>query len=157
MPKILRSEGQVYVVEAQCGLIKIGYSRWPESRAEAICRLSPSPVRLIAKWPGQMRDELSIHDKLASYRSHNEWFRIEGEAAAFVREVFGRGLVAPPPEFKVLSYESALERKAASRAKMSASMRSAWADPDRKADWLRSLKNGREQRARKPPLIIIGT
>lgn len=87
-----RPQKMIYVVEAQIGLIKVGGSRFPERRAENISAHSPCRVRLIAKWPGSLLAEQDVHCRLRAHRSHNEWFRMEGDSLDFFNEVFGRGL-----------------------------------------------------------------
>lgn len=132
-------KGFVYVIEAQSGLIKIGFSNNPASRAYTVRQHSPVPVRLIAKWQGQVSDELAEHSRFEAYRSHNEWFHVEGEVAEFVRSVFGRGLDLPPEEFETLLHSATLERKKAYLSRQSILMKAKWADPVRKARWVAAL------------------
>lgn len=84
----------VYVVEAENGLFKLGSSRFPEKRADAICAHSPCRVRLVAIWPGRVIDEQALHARLEPFRSHHEWFEKMGDAEVFFSAVFGRGLAA---------------------------------------------------------------
>lgn len=51
MPVALSRPTFIYVVEAQNGLIKIGVSASPKSRAQMIHQLSPVPCRLVAIQP----------------------------------------------------------------------------------------------------------
>ncbi|WP_040620347.1 GIY-YIG nuclease family protein [Rhodovulum sp. PH10] len=105
----------VYVVEAMCGLVKIGHSIDPASRVTTICQHSASPVRLIAMWPGTLADETDLHRLHANLRSHNEWFRLEHGLAAFVDRVRGIGVDRVPdwPEVMVLPTLERRERKSA--------------------------------------------
>lgn len=118
----------VYVVQAAIGVIKIGCSYQPHQRARMISAHSPAPVRLIAVIDGDGKAERSFHERFAAHRSHNEWFREEGEVVDFIREVFGQGL----PE--VLSWADcdrslSSERAALRRASASATAKARWADP----------------------------
>lgn len=116
----------IYAVEAQNGMLKIGVSASPKSRAAAIHAHSPIPCRLIATWPGTTKEEFALHRRFAAYRGHSEWFRIEGDLAEFVREVFGRGL----DEVECWGGPDPLDREEKRRllsAKQSAAIKAAWA------------------------------
>jgi hypothetical protein len=122
-----RSDRQtfVYVVEAQNGVIKIGVSCSPKSRALAIHQHSPVPCRLIAALPGETKDERRLHRRFAEQRSHCEWFRIEGPVAEFVSFVRGTG-VDRVPDWDELVFPAANERRAAATARQKA----LWADAE---------------------------
>lgn len=82
------------MIEAKCGMVKIGCSDFPRVRLETIKTHSPVPVRLIAQWPGDSHDERRVHKRFSECRSHNEWFVIEGAVAEFVEAIRGTGLDA---------------------------------------------------------------
>lgn len=82
----------VYLIEAQNGLVKIGSSICPTSRLLATRTHSPVLVRLIAMWPGNRADEYELHARFEEYRSHSEWFKIEGEIIKFVDTYRGIGV-----------------------------------------------------------------
>lgn len=132
----------IYVVQAQNGFIKVGVSANPESRAYTIHVHSPIPCRLIAKWPGSMADEQAVHRRLAEYRIHSEWFAAVGDARAFVAEVFGRGVEVG--DWVELTREGRAAALAEGRLRRAQAMRDAWANPEKKAEWLESLRRGRE-------------
>lgn len=93
----MRRPAFIYVVEAQNGVLKIGSSAVPHERAATINQHSPVPCRLVAMWPGDSGDESALHKQLAPYRSHCEWFRIEGPVAEFLECARGTGLVEIRP------------------------------------------------------------
>lgn len=82
----------IYVVETQIGVVKIGCSANPVSRAKTISTHSPLPTRLVAAVPGIWADERALHERFADYMTHNEWFRCEGPVAEFVASIRGQGV-----------------------------------------------------------------
>ena len=146
----------IYVIQSECGRIKIGSSISPQQRAEMICASSPLMARLIAKWPGRRRDELELHKRLDAARHHNEWFLPKPEVLAFVSEVYGRGL-ARIVEWDEIGWASKPDRERKARYRQSESMKRAWADPAKKAEWLRALQTGQERSGRRislPPVVV---
>lgn len=139
----MMSEKRVYVLESQIGTIKVGCSRWPEQRAELVCSHSPCPVRLVAILAGGHAIELAIHQKLSACLSHNEWFKVEGEAARFLGSVFGEGVAIVRP-WGAFSPTSRAERLADSNARKAAAAKARWADPEYRA----RIKAYRETRLR---------
>lgn len=119
----------VYVIEAQLGVIKVGWSYTPLGRLKTVRTHSPVPVRLYAFWPGTMDDERDIQFRLRAHRTHCEWFRIEGETIDFMREARGRGVEAVEDWASLGSpaSEDLRLRKAAAR---SARMKEVWASPE---------------------------
>lgn len=121
---------QVYLIESECGRVKVGCSQRPESRLATFYTNSPRPLRLIAFWPGGYSDEREIHERFSSYRTHNEWFRLEGAFADFVDERRGLG-VTEIPEWVSLHCPNVRERSKAKRAAAQKAIRS---DPAWKAE-----------------------
>lgn len=72
----------VYFVEAENGLIKIGYSANVALRFRALLTTSAAPLKLLGWIPGTTATERDLHDKLEASRSHGEWFRPTPEMAA---------------------------------------------------------------------------
>lgn len=95
----------VYLIEAQNGLVKVGVGQKVGDRFTATRTHSPVLVRLIAAWPGTPKDEAALHVKFAAYRSHGEWFRLEGNFARFVDEWRGHNM-PDIPEWDELLFES---------------------------------------------------
>jgi hypothetical protein len=141
-------ERHIYLIEAENGLLKIGSSEAPESRYKAFAAYAMCAVRLIAKWPGEIGDELALHKRFAGQRSYNEWFRIEGDLAEFAEA--HRGLNTPEiPDWRDMSPSTALDRRKAAALKRSATLRQMWADPVWRAEQLKWLA-GMRKRDRKP-------
>jgi T5orf172 domain len=66
--------GYIYFIEAENGLIKIGYSINPQQRLKFFGRVSPVPLRLIGYFPASPSDEYALHQHFAELRDHAEWF-----------------------------------------------------------------------------------
>jgi DNA-binding CsgD family transcriptional regulator len=86
----------VYVMEAvgQPGLIKVGYTREPESRLAAIQLCCPVELRLVSASPCRSRPhaltvERAVHAYLADLRTISEWFRVGDvqEVVDFVKQM----------------------------------------------------------------------
>ena len=132
----------VYLVEAQCGLVKIGCAARPADRLATIQLHSPVPSRLLAQWPGKIADEHALHARFSAHRSHNEWFRIDGDLLTFVAEVRGRGIGAVQP-WETVSFGGGADRRRAGLARRSASQRRNWSDPAWHLDQLVRMRSGR--------------
>jgi hypothetical protein len=79
---------KVYFIAApSAGLVKIGHSFHPGHRLRGLQTLSPVPLTLLGSIPGGQKAETQLHRRFADYRSHGEWFRLEGDLAEYVREV----------------------------------------------------------------------
>lgn len=120
----------LYLLEAQLGFIKIGYSEDPEKRQLTFAAASPCPVRLIAKWPGGFAEEQQLHAAFIGLRRHNEWFALEGALAVFVDAVRGRG-VSHILDWPELTWEKSRQRGRESCSQKQKAIRS---DPSWKAE-----------------------
>lgn len=120
---------QLYLVEADLGLFKVGSSRFPVRRVEAIASHAPCRVRLVAVWPGEMLDEQRIHDQLEPFRSHHEWFRKEGSAAVYFAAQFGKG-VETVKDWSECDRPTMFRR----RKVLSEAAKKKWSDPAYKAE-----------------------
>lgn len=72
---IAPSGPHVYFIEAENGLIKIGYSANVALRLRALLTTSAAPLKLLGWLPGDTQTERDLHDRFAYSRSHGEWFR----------------------------------------------------------------------------------
>lgn len=61
------------------GMLKVGTSLYVTKRARSIQGQSALPVTVILTGPGDVKDERELHEILAAYRHHDEWFRITPE------------------------------------------------------------------------------
>jgi hypothetical protein len=79
-----RRPGHVYVAAPRGGLggvFKIGFSeRSPESRVSDLNCASPIELELIEAIQGTHATETEIHQALAQFRSHREWFHVTDES-----------------------------------------------------------------------------
>lgn len=76
-------EGTIYFVKC-ASFVKIGFTRSLSTRLETLAMGLPEcPVLLLSK-PGNVREERRLHAKFQAYRTHREWFRLEGELAAYI-------------------------------------------------------------------------
>jgi hypothetical protein len=121
---------QVYLIEAECGTVKIGCSRWPSNRLSCMTGHTPVPVRLIAQWAGDRSVEMALHNQFVGQRSHNEWFRVEGPVAVFVETMRGVGMEGSIPDWSELHFSNSAEKRAAAGRKRGEKLRAKWADPE---------------------------
>lgn len=74
-------------------LVKMGWSHHPESRPDSQKTFNPGKLRLLAKIPRYRFEEQLIQNHFERYRwrgtDGEEWFRLEGEYAEFVKVVTG--------------------------------------------------------------------
>lgn len=100
----MSSQSFIYLIEAENGLVKIGRGQKVGDRVAAVRLHSPVKARLLAVWPGGIAEEETLHQHFVAYRSHGEWFCLEGGLKAFVASQ--RGLnVSHIPEWADLSFE----------------------------------------------------
>lgn len=80
-----QNESWVYFIESKdSGLVKIGYSKRPKDRFNAIKTMSPEHLNLIGVIPGGKSEEAELHKKFERHREHGEWFRKVPELATFI-------------------------------------------------------------------------
>lgn len=77
--------GYVYFI-ASGGKVKIGRAKSIKARMNALQSGCPYPIRLVRYEQGGARQEERYHRKFAAYRDRLEWFRVEGDLEAFLRE-----------------------------------------------------------------------
>lgn len=87
---------QIYLIEAEIGLVKIGRAQNVGDRLQVIRTHSPVLTRLIAKWDGGEPEEIALHERFQIFRKLNEWFEYTGEFARFVDESRGLGVLDIP-------------------------------------------------------------
>lgn len=124
--------GFIYLIEAEVGRVKIGFSHCPKTRLATMSVSSVCPLRLIAQWPGCRRDEQALHKQFSDFRRHGEWFLVSGELATFVAESRGRG-VAPVPNWPSSYWEASAGRRSEISKRRSESQKRNWSDPEFRA------------------------
>lgn len=79
--------GDIYFVRAGKDRVKIGFSNDHVSRFSALKTGNAHELKMIGIVPGTHQDEKAMHKRFAAYRVRGEWFKIEGELAAFLKKV----------------------------------------------------------------------
>jgi hypothetical protein len=69
------------------GPVKIGCSRWPESRRKSLCPWSPFPLEIVAEIEGDFDLERRFHAMFLADHSHHEWFRASPELLATIAAI----------------------------------------------------------------------
>lgn len=95
----MKSGASVYILEAECGRVKIGCSSTPFARFYVMSANSPCEVRMVAVLPGGHAEERALHKRFASHRVYREWFHLRGDLAEFVESVRGRGVSDKAPKW----------------------------------------------------------
>lgn len=83
------NDSRVYFIKSKnMGMVKIGTTRsGVESRLDALQTGSADVLELVKDVPGSFDRERSIHDVLAIFRSHGEWFHYTNEVKNYIQEV----------------------------------------------------------------------
>ncbi|TDR90352.1 GIY-YIG nuclease family protein [Enterovirga rhinocerotis] len=84
-PKQPVRHGKVYVV-ASGEHIKIGFASDPGRRLASLQTASPFKLVTVAIFAGSTLDERALHRRFAGQQAVGEWFRREGELAAWIEE-----------------------------------------------------------------------
>lgn len=79
---------QVYFIVADC-FVKIGWTVDARKRLKELQTGCPFPMELRALLPGGVREETALHQRFKAYRIRrgNEWFRLEGDLAAYLESI----------------------------------------------------------------------
>jgi hypothetical protein len=83
------SYGHLYVMQASCGLIKVGRSIDPERRRFDLSLFIVEDLALVAVLPDRGKDEEAAHIALKRFRRHKEWFTGTDVARKAVERVLG--------------------------------------------------------------------
>jgi hypothetical protein len=71
-----RGKWHVYYIRSEAnGLIKIGFSNYPEGRRRTLESHGGSAMTLLAKHRGTKTDEAKLHRRFKALRERGEWFR----------------------------------------------------------------------------------
>jgi hypothetical protein len=80
------------------GPVKIGCSYLPEHRLQMMMAWSPYPLKLLARHPGTMELERSLHRQFAAARRHGEWFDPVPELMALVERIAAGATLEMPED-----------------------------------------------------------
>ena len=64
--------------------VKIGFTTEINNRLYDLRKGVPEPLIVVSVRGGTRKDEAALHRRFAKYRSNGEWFRREGELAAWI-------------------------------------------------------------------------
>lgn len=82
-----RSHGDICYFVKGGELIKIGFSSEFEHRFKNIQSMCPVPLEAVATFRGGRTLEHLLHEAFWKYRSHGEWFRVEGRLRMVLEEL----------------------------------------------------------------------
>lgn len=91
--------GLIYFMRRADGVgpIKIGCSKWPQERLQALQIWSPEPLEIVATVPGTFADERRLHRQFDAHRLHGEWFEAAPPVLAAVSRAALRNELPPRP------------------------------------------------------------
>jgi hypothetical protein len=77
-------DGWIYLIACEHPLsVKIGFTtKHPRARLKQLQTGNPNKLKLIGWFPGSLQTERDIHDSMAEFRLHGEWFKLVPEANA---------------------------------------------------------------------------
>lgn len=86
LPSYSLEKGTVgFVYFARSGeVVKIGFSKSVPKRLKGISTACPNEIEIIKIIPGTNQTERYFHTHFSAYRQKGEWFRLEGDLAAFL-------------------------------------------------------------------------
>lgn len=116
----------IYVIQAENGMIKIGCSKHPHTRCDALQFNSPLQLRLIAIFDGDGKDERKLHERFEPSRRHNEWFAPDRDVVRFVADIWGQGLDRGVKDWITDFTELRVTRRQALSARLSENARKRW-------------------------------
>lgn len=82
-----RKDAEVYFLQRQDGLIKIGYSQDAKVRASQLHGPIGQRLRLLATMPGGCEKEAELHKRFARHRVRGEWFNPSPEITDFINSL----------------------------------------------------------------------
>jgi len=77
----------VYFIRRPDGLIKIGFSKDPQSRRSALAGQSGVMLEMLATKPGDRSEEQALHRRFAAHRVTGEWFRPAPELCEYIADI----------------------------------------------------------------------
>lgn len=77
----------VYFIQAENGMVKIGYARRPAQRWLTLQSSNPMELRLLLFVPGDSVTEERLHAAFERHRHSGEWFRPDTALMAFIADL----------------------------------------------------------------------
>lgn len=94
LPKARVRRGVVYFLQNGVpGRVKIGFTEDLKGRLSALQGATSDAVTLIGTIPGPAKLERKMHKRFDAHRMRREWFKIEGNLAAFLKATFPKSKV----------------------------------------------------------------
>lgn len=84
VPMLPDGSAQVYVVRC-AEFVKIGMAQNVSYRIRTLISATPFDLHLVAVLPGGQAAERALHLRFSEHRHRDEWFRIEGALAEWIR------------------------------------------------------------------------
>jgi hypothetical protein len=95
--KIMPENDVGYVYFVRMGVtVKIGHTMDVRSRLKTIQTACPGEIHLAGFVPGSPEVERDFHRQFRQYRTHGEWFTIQGTLATFLRDCTEPVAIPPP-------------------------------------------------------------
>lgn len=85
----------IYFIEC-AGRLKIGFTNHIHKRLVNLQNAAPRPLKLLGCIKGDKHDERRFHDHLREHHSHGEWFKLNDDVRAFIRDALERGASIVP-------------------------------------------------------------
>lgn len=82
-----KSKNNIYFIQAENGLIKIGQTINVKTRFKNLKLNSPLSLKLLVSIPADYIYEFKIHEHFKKIRSHNEWFNPAPELLIFIEKI----------------------------------------------------------------------
>ena len=82
-----QTSSRVYAIAGCNGLVKIGVSYSVANRLKNLRTMCCCPLELLASGPGREKEERALHLLFADVREHGEWFRLNDEDLAELKEI----------------------------------------------------------------------
>ena len=86
-----RVQSFIYFIQAENGLIKIGYTRNLKERLDILRSMSHSKLTLLLVLKGDRKKESRMHEIFQDYRVHGEWFKPEKYLIEYIEEMENSG------------------------------------------------------------------
>ncbi|MCP4336644.1 MAG: hypothetical protein GY679_02205 [Mycoplasma sp.] len=83
-----KEDGVVYFIGNQEeGNVKIGFSTDVNRRIKELQTSSPSKLKILKTFPGDISKERELHERFKEYRIKGEWFELVGNLKCFIEEL----------------------------------------------------------------------
>jgi len=89
---------KIYLIRCETtGHLKIGWTINTAARLRTLQAASPTRLRLIGEFAGDRQREQELHQLLAAFRLHGEWFEYRSEVRQLLVEQLNPNFILPNP------------------------------------------------------------